>query len=346
MQSRNLGLDIFRVIAISLVFYSHAVQGTIHGVYIGAVGVDLFFVLSGFLVAKPLFTSEEPYTFAFIRKFMVKRWLRTLPLYYFLISLKILLTHFTFFDSWQFYVFIHTYFKKFMLYSVSWSLAIEEWFYILLPLLALIFFRRSENKRCIVFFIVLIITVDIFWRLYMVLEENTEWFVFYSRVHLRFDSLMAGVLLSFFKYRCQKVFNLLRRPQVFLIGILMMIHYLIVFSANAKYHSINTTVFLRVFGYFYFSLGIACVLPYVETISFRNTSTMSRIISRFFLWASTLTYAIYLVHLEVLESLKAYGLRKTEIVLYGLILTVLFSMILHFVVERPFLKLKDKINLS
>jgi peptidoglycan/LPS O-acetylase OafA/YrhL len=167
-KQRNHGLDVVRSIAIISVLLCHfhwMVQGNaalleasrqIWWVFpmLGYYGVDLFFVLSGFLVGKLLITTfivnqdnSERGLLLKLGHFYMRRWFRTLPLYYLLLSIYVVLYslegtvwsniyHLTCFP-WTHYIFWQGIgqFKQSDLgfFSVSWSLAVEEWFYVLFP---------------------------------------------------------------------------------------------------------------------------------------------------------------------------------------------------------------------
>ncbi len=342
---RSFGLDVFRVLAISLVFYSHAIKGTVCGLFIGNIGVELFFVLSGFLVARPLFSKPVNYTFSFVWKFMFKRWLRTIPLYYFLITLKIILTHYTFKDSWRFYFFTQTYGSDIFLYAVSWSLSVEEWFYLLLPLVALLVFKTSQNKGRILFSLLLIIVVEIIWRFTSVVNNQTSWQILSGSVHLRLDSLVIGVLLAFLKYGHIGVYNFLKRKELFLISLLFLFAYLFLFRLINQNNWLNTTLFMRIFGFTTFSLICSMVLPHVESSRILELFSKNNVLKKVFLWGSTLTYSFYLIHFEVIEVVNRFHTSDCKRFFISLFVSLFLSFSLYQVVERPFLILKNKVKI-
>jgi peptidoglycan/LPS O-acetylase OafA/YrhL len=100
--NRNFGLDLIRAISIWMVLLHHAgfnIEG-LQPLTLGAVGVEVFFVLSGFLIGGILFREIDKgkSIFQTLKRFWTRRWLRILPLYY-----AILLIKFFFFRSihWQ-----------------------------------------------------------------------------------------------------------------------------------------------------------------------------------------------------------------------------------------------------
>ncbi len=167
MNKRIHGLDLLRSLAIGLVMFGHAGQivqlkfpGVTPFVNTGPFGVDLFFVLSGFLIGGILLRLREdlrsPRTLA---GFWVSRALRTLPSYYLFVlvnvAVRLLVYRFPF-ESWR-TVLPYFFFGQSLLHRPdwffveSWSLCVEEWFYFLLPValcLCLQVVRRMIPAYC------------------------------------------------------------------------------------------------------------------------------------------------------------------------------------------------------
>jgi peptidoglycan/LPS O-acetylase OafA/YrhL len=160
---RVFGLDLMRAIAILLVLFSHCrpfltkVFPGLDGVSeIGLYGVELFFVLSGFLIGGILIkTYENETSFKSLRIFWYKRWFRTMPNYYLFLIVNIVM--FSFFAPTKITEPIISYFfflqnfawPKTVFFSISWSLCIEEWFYMLYPSAVLaikLIFNTSVKK--------------------------------------------------------------------------------------------------------------------------------------------------------------------------------------------------------
>ena len=114
-------------------------SATIHRVFAyGWMGVDLFFVLSGFLIGRQAFKPRVETPARFLEAFWTKRWLRTLPLYYVVLFtcavIKPALFHVPFKgDIWHFATFTQNYMAP-RDFVASWSLCVEEQFYLVLPL--------------------------------------------------------------------------------------------------------------------------------------------------------------------------------------------------------------------
>jgi peptidoglycan/LPS O-acetylase OafA/YrhL len=171
MQDRHsFGLDMIRAFAIILVIICHIGTGidTKVALFFGYFGVELFFVLSGFLIGGSLINivnKEGDLNIKDISGFWKKRWFRTLPNYYLVLIVFLLLDlvlsiykvkifslldfvkYFTFTQNlmWLQPVALHTFTSGF--FALSWSLAIEEWFYLLFPLTLLVCSKVIKNKK-------------------------------------------------------------------------------------------------------------------------------------------------------------------------------------------------------
>lgn len=165
---RNYGLDILRFIAILLVVFCHGIQflpplpnATLIFHWTGLMGVEVFFVLSGYLIGTillDLFLDQQGGSFfQHLPSFWIRRWFRTLPNYYLFLLIYIAFAMYTVtdLDHWRYYV--HLFSRYFCLTQnmetpiehfmpVSWSLTVEEWFYLSFPVTLALLSRRSERS--------------------------------------------------------------------------------------------------------------------------------------------------------------------------------------------------------
>lgn len=168
--ARNFGLDVLRAAAILLVLANHAFLGFIlelgHAQWGGPlaalslltyISLDWLFVLSGFLIGTMMIRSFETQT-GFARRardFWLRRWFRTLPNYYLFLLVNILLVAIGVGQGT--YSVKHAYFLQNLawrepvpfFYNEAWSLAVDEWFYLVMPILVggfAFLFGRSGPK--------------------------------------------------------------------------------------------------------------------------------------------------------------------------------------------------------
>lgn len=171
-QNRIFGLDLLRAFAIFCTVYGHAVLlvpekfRSYHNVLVSAIdGVAIFFVLSGYLIGgillKSIYNKEATFK---ISIFWMRRWMRTLPAYFFILILLIVIFALKGeLDNQFFYYFLfgqNLFHVKSGFFAESWSLAIEEWFYLLFPVcISIILFlgiklKKSVKITIILFFII------------------------------------------------------------------------------------------------------------------------------------------------------------------------------------------------
>jgi peptidoglycan/LPS O-acetylase OafA/YrhL len=151
----NFGLDLVRAAAILLVLFSHTAdwwlgpgrKTEIQAAYIGGMGVEIFFSLSGFLIGGILLRTQ-PRSPGELARFWTRRWLRTLPAYW---ALLIGLNLYFGTNDWRSFIFLQSWVPRTMwtpLLPQTWSLVLEEWFYLFVPpLLAVIGWCLGSARR-------------------------------------------------------------------------------------------------------------------------------------------------------------------------------------------------------
>ena len=207
---RNFGLDLARALAISMVFLSHGVTAldTL------GVGVDLFFVLSGFLIGRIYLRSQadahEPRGTFTLWGFWSARWFRTLPPYLAALGLFALL-QLRFHNNA-----VHPYYLLFLQnyvgvdgFGPSWSLCVEEHFYLALPLLG--FLALKLGRRRLLWVLPLLALVPEVLRNALPLPHDWYW-----RTHLHAEGLVLGVWLAYVFVDRQALWSRLRGPALLL----------------------------------------------------------------------------------------------------------------------------------
>ena len=143
---RSPQLDLLRGVAVLMVMFCH--YPYFHFFRIGWAGVDLFFVLSGFLISGLLFTDWKRNGHISLKWFFVRRGFKIYPAFYFFLFTTapvLLVTDQPFRRLGAELFFVQDYFPK--IWGHTWSLAVEEQFYILLPLLLLLISRLHNPER-------------------------------------------------------------------------------------------------------------------------------------------------------------------------------------------------------
>lgn len=353
MTKRNLGLDIARFTAILLVIVSHSRlffrQNSYNFLSIcGLLGVEIFFILSGFLIGSIIIKSIlVETTLNSLKKFYIRRWFRTLPLYYLVLIIVTILNKG--FISKVFLLFLQNFKKSWLAsFEVSWSLSIEEWFYLIFPLILIIslhIFKNKTSKKKIFFMCCSIIFLLSFTlRIYMTLRYNPEWdYGIRKQIFLRMDALMFGVILSGIKFYFTDLYIKISKhkiiPYVFTI-LTLLISYIFIFKLKSGL-SFNLIIF-KIFLFPLISLDFSFLIMYLDVHSFTNIQ--NTYFENLITYISKISYGIYLFHWVIFNKLCSYqGLTPF---ICSLLLTITMSALSYTFYESPLLKLRDKITKS
>lgn len=200
---RNTNLDALRGIAILMVLGRHSYYLT-YWTQVGWAGVDLFLVLSGFLVSGLIFDGYQDRKRIDFSRFYIRRGLKIWPAFYTLIASGFLI------DAVRGHplstkgllpelFFMQSYFQG--IWGITWSLSVEEHFYLLLPLLLMVMVRRGGEKPFASMPYVFAVTaiLALACRFAVGWNENgtLNYLTYLFPTHLRIDGLMFGVLVSY-----------------------------------------------------------------------------------------------------------------------------------------------------
>jgi peptidoglycan/LPS O-acetylase OafA/YrhL len=341
-SNRNFGLDLIRAISITLVVVSHFAVSNIE---LGVWGVEIFFVLSGFLIGQIIikdFTSGI--SFKKIMEFWKRRWFRTLPLYY-----AVIFTKFLFFDSslgtkiLAYVFFLQNNFVGIHFLPVSWSLVIEEWFYLLLPILLFIFFKNGLTKQKFLLFLILLITVIFFLRLSWVIYTNRPFEAIRPNFPFRFDTLLFGVLLAHIKMNYNSIYLKMVNSTTFFIGLIVMLFLIFDLGSlhDKLYSHANSNIWYRTGWFSIFSMSIFLIVPFIENSAFIKNTARWKPYYLLVTYTSILTYSIYLIHIFVFQielPFKSDLLAKAT----HIFLIYFFSFLIYKYYEHPMMNLRDK----
>jgi peptidoglycan/LPS O-acetylase OafA/YrhL len=165
----------------------------------GSFGVDMFFLISGFLITFLLLNEKESNGTISLKNFYARRALRIWPLYYFIILIAPLMVSWLslpsphYFSTALFYNNFHTISEKYWLFPFAhfWSLSIEEHFYLFWTLLIKLI--PKEKLRSTLF---VLLFSSIIFRFYLYYIGNGDWFDYYLNTFSRMDVLMIGSIAA------------------------------------------------------------------------------------------------------------------------------------------------------
>lgn len=350
-NERNGSLDFYRAIAIILVLLYHTPRSSQDLVvraisHYGWAGVDLFFVLSGFLIGRQVFQSLLNNNFNF-RIFFLKRFIRTLPTYFFTIIICYLLKIFIDNIPISYYVFLQNLTEELNYLSVSWSLCIEEHFYIIFPLAVFFIFKKRNYHQLskYLLFSMLAITAAIRlykWAVYRPdhFEVDLAYHIYLNKIYYntfcRLDGLLFGVSISYIFIYNNAYFNRIssfikKRSYIvvttWILGLIL---------SEYKFSAYNS-----IFGFFMIALACTLLLLYIYNNSFFNEIGRLPAIRL----VSEASYSLYLTHtissLILTTSLNYLGVSNTKLI-YSISLVVV-GFTTHYLVEKPFLKLRPRL---
>jgi peptidoglycan/LPS O-acetylase OafA/YrhL len=359
-------LDGLRGLAILLVMFYHIIQlandltnstflrSLDKLVAMGWVGVDIFFVLSGFLITSILLRTKQ--NKGYFTKFYARRILRIFPLYYIIITIifvvvplfdlsnasslrAVWLWHYTFTSNWG---------NAFNLIPIwfyigpTWSLAIEEQFYLLWPSVVYL-----SNRRKLFFLSVSIIALSLVIRL-VLLKFVVGWpivlrFIYFSSF-TRLDGLCVGALIAIaFQYEHWK--QNLHRFAWPVLGI--SITGIVACAITGSVSPFVRNFYLDSWGYTFLAFAAGALIVLVTTLPDHNI--IRRLFrNRIFTFLGKYSYSMYLIHVPIIYVLWNYmtgiGRKSAQawITFVGLSfgLIILGAIITWHLVEKPMLNLK------
>jgi peptidoglycan/LPS O-acetylase OafA/YrhL len=351
-MSRKFGLDIIRAVSIWLVLLQHLGLNPF-GLKIGSIGVEIFFVLSGFLIGQILLNDlSRDLSFKSIRKFWIRRWFRILPLYYLILLLKFIFIDHSIGGKIIYYIFfLQNNFYGISYLNVSWSLVIEEWFYLFAPFFVLIALKiAGERKNLPVYFFIAFIVLENIARFAYVKLFNAPYDGVNGNVLLRFDSLFAGMLVAYLKINYISLFQKLSSAYILIAGLLLFCGYCFYISEiSIPVNQLNKLVFPRTIGKILLSLIICLWIPSADKLQLSPVLTgFKKIVAAFITWTSLLTYSIYLIHTFVLERiLKGVPVySQTWLAKCALSVLIIYSLayLLYRFFEKPVMSMREKFS--
>lgn len=337
-------IDLLRLVAIAMTMLVHtpSLSRTVFFVrpFAGGLwlGVDLFMLISGWLLGGQLLRESEAGSISPCR-FYVKRWLRTLPPYYFMLVVlyyggwsefagplptSVILSHLTFLQGYA--TGNH--------YLVSWSLCVEEHFYLLLPLLIAVLARWPRLRVAIGIVVgagLLSLTLRALVYFGDPSTSDTP-----KLSALRCDGLFIGLLLAWVNLKRPALWTALGRWTGVSLGLGTVATLFLMTKTSVDFRSAWLYVFMPTLGTWTLAMVfIACVHvdSFASRVDFRGLS-----------YLGGLTYAMYLTHNVLPRAwVGGFGAGSALAALWRMVLVVAVSVFIHHLVERPALALRKRV---
>ena len=359
--SRINGLDTLRACAILFVLMYHYMVFVSHEPSfgflseIGWVGVDLFFVLSGYLIGNQIFAGIKSESGFSLKTFYIRRALRTLPNFYVVLAIYFLFPVEAGGNAvtplWKFLSFTQNFdLKPGSAFSHAWSLSIEEQFYVVLPLVAILTLTYLKSIR-VMWLVLLSAMAGAACRRYLMWQEVgddfTQYYVhIYYSTWCRFDELLPGVALAMLKnFHPQIWARTLKHGHLSLLGGAILSGFaMYLFTFYSYVNGQGFLWFTTTFGYSLLAAGFAL-------LTLAGLSPNSYLYRWRIPGASALalcSYALYLVHKPLMNAMirpfEVWDISvKSWMGIGGMFaLSLLATYVLYRVVETPFMRLRDR----
>lgn len=335
MNSRNHSLDVLRGVAILLVLGRHAPYVE-HSRYlsawfrIGWSGVDLFFVLSGFLISGLLFSEFKRSGTIDVKRFWIRRGYKIYPGFYvlvcFLAAVSLVRTGRIPRALLGDVFFVQNYFAH--ITDHGWSLAVEEHFYLLLPLFfaALLWVGRKSPDpfRAIPLTSLALTVACLAMRISASANNQALWDQIAYPTHLRMDALFLGVTLGYY-FHFQSLH--VTRPWVLAIfGLLLLLPALAFGTAS---------IFTATVGLTLTSLGYACILIWALSCRWKHAWGLA--------WMGRYSYSIYLWH-ALIATLSKNTLGETPFSFWIYVISSLaIGVGMTKLIELPLLRIRERL---
>lgn len=346
------GLDLLRAIAIVwvMLFHSWMIGGLGMPWFqpvadYGWMGVDLFFVLSGYLIGFQLLaplSRGEPLRFG---AFYLRRAFRILPAFLAVLAVYVLFPAWReapgLQPAWQFLTFtlnILIDYRHNQAFSHAWSLCVEEHFYLLFPLLAW-WLARHASRVLVVGAVAVVVMAGMLLRAYAVLHGKDWLESIYYPTWTRLDGLLAGVLLATIQaYRPGWWDAAQRRANTLAVAGLLVV------GASIWLFRDKTAFAASVFGFPLLATGLALLVAAAAG----STGWMGRWRIPGAGWIAGISYSLYLSHKLAMHAV--HDALSNWSAVHGLIAFAVYALaiavtgaLLHYAIERPFLHLRTRL---
>jgi peptidoglycan/LPS O-acetylase OafA/YrhL len=361
-SARSSGLDTLRAIAILLVFFNHeasrADSSTLLVVQaLGWIGVDLFFVMSGYLIANQVLAGVNRGAELSLTSFYARRAFRTWPAYWVVLACYFLFPSWMGGNTppplWRFLTFTQNFnLQPGTAFSHAWSLCVEEQFYLVLPLGVLIGLTFGRRKRHLWYALGMLTLIGITARTFLWTRHGPSWQgntddyypqIYYSTL-CRFDEFLPGIAVAILRNSYPDIWRRLmvrgRLLSALAVACVSIAFYLA--SARSGADPTGYLLFMTVFGYPLLALLFAVAV--VAALSPSSPISRVRIPGAYHL--ALWSYSIYLSHKAVgsllARVLGPLGASPWVLFIAVAVVSVAVGALLYYLIEQPFMRLRDR----
>lgn len=351
--NRLVGLDIVRGGAIMAVLFAHArylVEAPEEFLFLtitGKFGVELFFVLSGFLIGAILIRAcERELSARSLLRFWTRRWLRTLPAYF-----AVLLFVWAVFGKvspYYFFFLQDLVLGSWSILPISWTLVIEEWFYLLFPPTCFVLIYFSPRWGFFIAALMLLLTsVMLMFDDYSVCAAANNSLDCFARdirkYTFRFTSLGMGAMLAYVNHRWGLRELLSSRLTSMKWATLVVVGFVLLFCGDTILNHPGSVPVAWAFALFYPLMGFGSM--FIVALMFVWEPKPAKSVANFFTYASVTSYSCYLWHMMINQQLKVWlvGWNQWLLVALFFVLALAAGGVSYLIVENPFLRMRDRL---
>ncbi len=362
------GLDLMRIIALLMALGAHITWIYTNDNNIltkaldfgGFVAVEIFFVLSGFLISGSLYRllSSEDYNLSAVWRFIKRRAFRIMPNYLFILLINLIVAWYfgrIVEHPWRYFIFFQNLaWSMPAFWPESWTMSIKEVTYFVLPFLLLFFSSLSVKISRKYIYLITIICFLLLFDLSKIInymnggpQTIAEWNVSLRSVYIfRADSVLLGMLCFWVSFHFQKFWNKAVIPAIF--GGIILLGTAMYFVGVLKWTPKDSPLFWDVLLLPMISTAMALLLPWLSTWKF-GPEIMDKPVKSL----SAVSYSVYLIHYSFVLYLMKYIFDTTAMnnwqlhtfTLSYIVVTFALSYLLYLYFEKPLMKLRARKDL-
>ena len=344
----------------------------------GDKGVDVFFVMSGFLISGILLRQYAKEGHLNLKNFYIRRYLRLTPAYYFMLTIYWLISANNSDMIWANYLYVSNFipYEK-QAAAWTWSLAVEEQFYFIYPLILMAILKWCKSPGLVLawlFFISIAVNAGIVYfdatihsNPSSAIYTNDHFYhyfvtVMYDNLHTRFGGLVVGCLAAYAMHyhqeRLTQVANSTIGIALTFLGVGLMVFFLI-FPAFSPVYDTHQTMhnWYYIFNHTLFAVGVGILILAMLLQKHWLANAFNRFFSLPFWYPiASLSYSLYLIHLVVmivvipamvnltLTMPAQYPWSMGQVLLYGFIVSSVLSFsiatLMYVFIEKPVMNLR------
>lgn len=337
-------LDGIRAVAFLIVFIAHSGAKTFIP---GGFGVTIFFFLSGYLITTLLRLEYNKTESVNLPLFYVKRVLRIFPPFFIAVIIGLLLTHLGVLERpvhWKDLLLLifqcHNYATLWgydnipLGMGIYWSLAIEEHFYLIFPLLFIWLMKRFSAPKTSLYLAGICILI-LAWRVFLVATLDSYENRIYKSSDTRIDSLLFGCIMAI---SVNPNLDILKLSKKNLLLMVLASFIILLFTFLIRESFVRETIR-------YTLQGIALFPLFYYAIKYKEDFFIKWLNGGLIKHLGALSYTLYLLHFMVLLGVQKY-FPESKIVsaFIALLISIAMAQIIHYTVEKPLIRWRRKMG--